>query len=114
MILEVLLRHLRASGRYRAVHYRRSNMKGDFALRGHLYDFKELTGSQMSARVTFDLEMRDLKNGATVWTHYYTHDEPTAGKDVPAVVAALDKYVQSAVQELVDILSRLLAYFPLV
>jgi len=36
-------------------------MKGDFALRGRLYDFKELTGSQISARVTLDLEMRDLK-----------------------------------------------------
>src|ERR1700693_5274935 len=31
MIQEVLLRELRASGRYRAVHYRRSNMQGDYA-----------------------------------------------------------------------------------
>src|SRR5260370_38035291 len=76
MIQEILLRELRASGRYRAVHYRRSNMQGDFALRGHVYDFKEVTGPQMSARVTLDLEMRDLKRGATVWTHYYTFDEP--------------------------------------
>jgi cholesterol transport system auxiliary component len=112
MIQEVLLRYLRASGRYRAVHYRRSNMKGDFALRGHLYDFKELTGSQMSARVTFDLEMRDLKNGATVWTHYYTHDEPTAEKDVSALVVALDKNVQRAVQEIVASLDQYFASHP--
>src|SRR3979490_83668 len=83
MIEEVLLRELRSSGRYRAVHHRRSNMRGDFALRGHVYDFKEISGSQMSARVTLELEMRDLKSGATVWTHYYTHDEATGGKDVP-------------------------------
>jgi len=112
MIQEVLMRQLRASGRYRAVHYRRSNMKGDFALRGHLYDFKEITGSQMSARVTLDLEMRDLKNGATVWTHYYTHDEPTGGKDVPAVVAALDKNVQRAVKEIVESLDQYFASHP--
>jgi len=112
MIQEVLLRHLRASGRYRAVHYRRSNMKGDFALRGHLYDFKEVTGSQMSARVTFDLEMRDLKSGATVWTHYYTHDEPTEGKDVPAVVAALDKNVQRAVKDIVESLDQYFTSHP--
>jgi cholesterol transport system auxiliary component len=112
MIQEVLLRHLRASGRYRAVHYRRSNMKGDFALRGHLYDFKEITGSQMSARVTFDLEMRDLKNGATVWTHYYSHDEPAGGKDVPAVVEALDKNVQRAVKEIVESLDQYFASHP--
>jgi len=71
MIQEVLLRQLRASGRYRAVHYRRSNMQGDFAIRGHLYDFKEVTGEQMAARVTLELEMRDLKNGATAVS--YTH-----------------------------------------
>lgn len=112
MVQEVLMRSLRASGRYRAVHYRRSNMQGDFAIRGHLYDFKEVTGSQMSARVTLDLEMRDLKNGATVWTHYYTHDEPTEGKDVPAVVAALDKNVQRAVKEIVESLDQYFASHP--
>ena len=112
MIQEVLLRELRASGRYRAVHYRRSNVWGDFALRGHLYDFKEVTGGQMSARVTLELEMRDLKNGATVWTHYYTHDEPTSGKDVVSVVAALDKNVQRGVKEVVESLDRYFASHP--
>src|SRR5713101_8821383 len=112
MIQEVLLRELRASGRYRAVHYRRSNMQGDFALRGRLYDFKELSGAQMSARVTLELEMRDLKNGATVWTHYYTHDEPVSGKDVPAIVAALDKNVQRGVKEIVESLDQYFASHP--
>jgi ABC-type uncharacterized transport system auxiliary subunit len=101
MIEEVLLRELRASGRYRAVSYRRSNIRGDFATRGRLYDFKEVNGSPMAARVTWELELRDLKSGATVWTHYYTHDEPVSGKDVSAVVAALDRNVQRAVTEVV-------------
>jgi len=112
MIQEVLLRELRSSGRYRAVHFRRSNVRGDFALRGHLYDFKEVTGSPVSARVTLDLEMRDLKSGATVWTHYYTHDEPTNGKDVPSVVAALDKNVQRGVKEVVESLDQYFASHP--
>ncbi len=112
MIQEVLLRELRASGRYRAVQYRRSNVQGDFALRGHLYDFKEVTGTQLSARVTLDLEMRDLKNGATVWTHYYTHDEPASEKNVPAVVAALDKNVQRGVKEVVESLDQYFASHP--
>src|SRR5467141_993377 len=101
MIQEILLRQMRASGRYRAVYYRRSNMKGDFALRGRLYDFKELTGAQILARVTLELEMPDLNTGGTVWTHYYTHDEPVSGKDVSAVVAALDRNVQRAAAEVV-------------
>ena len=112
MIQEVMLRELRSSGRYRAVHYRRSNMQGDFAIRGRLYDFKEVDVGQMSARVTLELEMRDLKSGATVWTHYYTHDEPTNGKDVPALVAALDKNVQRAVKEVVESLDQYFAAHP--
>src|SRR6266478_5695245 len=51
MIQEVLLRLLRATGHYRAVHVRRSNVTGDFMIHGRLYDFKEVEGSAMSARV---------------------------------------------------------------
>jgi ABC-type uncharacterized transport system auxiliary subunit len=112
MIQEVLLRELRASGLYRAVSYRRSNIKGDFALRGRLYDFKEVAAGQMSGRVTLELEMRDLKSGATVWTHYYTHDEPASGKDVPAIVAALDANVQHCVKEVVESLNQYFASHP--
>ena len=112
MIQEVLLRELRASGRYRAVHYRRSNMQGDFAIRGRLYDFKEVDGESTSTRLTLELEMRDLKSGATVWSHYYTRDEPASGKDVPDVVAALDKNVQRAVKEVVGSLDQYFASHP--
>jgi len=112
MIQEILLRQLRATGHYRAVHVRRSNMPGDFAIRGRLYDFKEITGEQMSTRVTLELEMRDVKTGATVWNHYYTHDEPVTGKDVPAIVVALDMNVQRAVKEVVESLDQYFASHP--
>jgi ABC-type uncharacterized transport system auxiliary subunit len=101
MIEEVLLRQLRASGRYRAVYTQRSNANGDFLLRGRLYDLKEVSGSSMQAKVTFEVELRDLKTGATVWTHFYSHDEAVSGKDVANVVAALDKNVQQGVKEVV-------------
>jgi ABC-type uncharacterized transport system auxiliary subunit len=113
MIQEVLLRELRASGRYRAVYYRRSNMKGDFAIRGRLYDFKELTGGSLMARVTMEFEMRDLNTGATVWTHYYTHDEPVGGKDVSALVSALDRNVQGAVAQVLTGLDQYFASHPM-
>ncbi len=112
MIEEVLLRELRRSGHYRAVHVRRSNVRGDFAIRGSLYDFKEVTGNPTAARVTLELEMRDLKSGATVWSHYYTHDEPASGKDVPAIVAALDQNVQRGVKEVVASLDEYFASHP--
>jgi cholesterol transport system auxiliary component len=109
MIEEVLLRSLRASGRYRAVYSQRSSTQGDYALRGRLQDFQELTGSRMSARVTLELEMRDLKTGATVWTHDYTHDEPVDGKDVLAVAAALDRNAQRGVSEMLASLDQYFA-----
>lgn len=109
MIQEVLLRELRYSGRYRAVFTHRSDTNGDFLLRGRLYDFKEVSEKGMRARLTVDFEMRDVKSGMTVWTHYYQHDEPVDGKNVPAVVAALDRNVQRAVKEVVESLDHYFA-----
>ena len=113
MIQEVLLRALRSSGRYRAVFAHRSDTNGDFLLRGRLYDFKEVSTNGMVARLTVDFEMRDLKSGSTVWTHYYHHDEPVNGKNVPAVVAALDRNVQRSVKEVLEGLDQYFASHPL-
>jgi ABC-type uncharacterized transport system auxiliary subunit len=99
MIGEVLFRELRASGHYRTVNAAHSNARGDYVLHGRLYDFKEVSGSPLMGRVAFELELRDAKSGDTVWTHYYSQDEPVSGKDVPAVVAALDRNVQKGIGE---------------
>lgn len=112
MIQEVLLRELRSSGRYHAVFVHRSDAKGDFLLRGRLYDFKEVSENGMMGRFTADFEMRDLKTGGIVWTHYYHYDEPVNGKNVPAVVAALDKNVQRAVKEVLESLDQYFAAHP--
>lgn len=99
MIEEVLLRELRASGRYRGVNFVRSGARGDYVISGRLYDFKEVSGSPLLARVSFELTMRDNKTASTVWNHSYSHDEPVSGKDVSAVVAALNRNVQRGVNE---------------
>ena len=100
MIDDVLLRGLRGSGRYQHVYSLRSDVRGDYLLRGHLYDFREISGNGLAARVAFEFELRDSKTGSTVWTRYYSHDEPVGGKDVPAVVAALNRNVLSGLSEL--------------
>jgi ABC-type uncharacterized transport system auxiliary subunit len=74
-------------------------VRGDYLLHGHLYDFKEVNSSGTLGRLTLELELRDTKSGATVWTHLYNHDEPAGGKDVSAVVAALDRNAQRAAAE---------------
>jgi ABC-type uncharacterized transport system auxiliary subunit len=77
----------------------RSNSHGDYILYGRLYDFKEISASPLMARVTIDLELREIKSGSTVWTHYYSHDEPVSGKDISALVAALDRNAQRGMSE---------------
>jgi ABC-type uncharacterized transport system auxiliary subunit len=99
MLVDVLLRDLRASGRYRAVDVLRSNSHGDYILYGRLYDFKEISAAPLMARITVDLELRETKTGSTVWNHFYAHDEPVSGKDISAVVAALDRNAQRGMAE---------------
>jgi ABC-type uncharacterized transport system auxiliary subunit len=100
MIDDVLLRDLRLSGRYQHVYSLRSDVRGDYLLRGHLYDFREISGNGLAARVAFEFELRNFKTGSTVWTRYYSHDEPVDRKDMPAVVAALNRNVVSGLSDL--------------
>ena len=112
MIAEVLLRQFRASGRYHGVYTLRSDIRGDFLLHGHLFDFREVSGSPLAARVTMELELRNVKTGTTVWTHFYSHDEPASGKDIGAVVAAIDKNVQQGIAEFRASLDQYFAAHP--
>lgn len=100
MLVDVLLRDLRASGKYQSVQILRSNSHGDYILYGRLYDFKEVSGPPLVARLTMDLELRVAKTGSIVWTHYYAHDEPVSSKDISAVVAALDRNAQGGMAEI--------------
>jgi ABC-type uncharacterized transport system auxiliary subunit len=114
MVQDVLFRELRASGRYRAVTALRSNAQGDYLLHGRLYDFKEVSGNGIVARVAIEYELREMKTGATVWSHYYAHDEPVSGKDVGAVVAALDRNVQGIVGQVKAGLEQYFSAHPVV
>lgn len=112
MMQAVLLRKLRGSGRYRDVNTLRSGAHGDYLLRGRLYDFKEVSGKSLVARLSFDLELHDTKTNGTVWTHTYISDEPVSGKDVPSVVAALNRNVQRAAEEVSSGLEQYFAAHP--
>jgi len=112
IIQDVLFRQLRASGRYRAVNMLRSNARGDFVLRGRLYDFKEVEANPAMARVALEYELRDAKTGMTVWSQFYSHDEPVGGKDVSSVVAALDRNVQGIIGQVRGGLDQYFAAHP--
>jgi len=102
MISDVLLRELQLSERYQHIYALRSDVRGDYVLRGCLYDFREISGNGLAARVAFDFELRDSKTGTVVWSRYYSHDEPVNGKDIAAVAAAIDRNVQSGLREVLE------------
>lgn len=113
MLHDILVRRLRSSGRYKEIYSLRSSSRGEFILRGHLYDMKEMvTGGGLIGRVTFDAELADSKTRNTLWTHSYTHDEPVARKDVAAVVAALNRNVEAGVADLAASLEQYFAAHP--
>ena len=94
-----LVRGLRASGRFKAVYTVRADPGGRFVLAGQLYDFKEVDSASIVARLSFEARLVDRKSGAVVWEHSYSHDEPASEKSIDAFVLAMDKNLQSGVQE---------------
>ena len=112
MMQNVLLRKLRNSGHYRDVNTLRSGARGDYLLRGRLYDFKEVSAKSLVGRLGFDLELHDTKTNGTVWTYSYSYDEPVGGKDVASVVAALDRNVQRAAGEVAGALDQYFSAHP--
>jgi ABC-type uncharacterized transport system auxiliary subunit len=106
MISDVLLRELQDSDRYEHVYTLGSDTHGDYVLRGRLYDLREIDGEELAARVAFEFELRDSKTGTTVWSRSYSHDEPVSGKNVTAVVAAMDRNVQTGLSEVLEGLDK--------
>ena len=99
MLQNALVRGLRASGRFGSVTHLRSDSEGDFILSGHLFEFKEMDVNGPQARLTYDVEMRDVKTNQLVWTYAYNHDEPATGKAVAGVASAMSKNVADSVKQ---------------
>lgn len=109
MVKSLLIRRLRASGRYQSVAQLGSSAEGNFLLRGTLYDFEEVdSGGAITALVSMQFELIDRKTHKTVWTHYYSRTEPVQGKEISDVVSALDHNLE---QGLTEVESGLNAYF---
>src|SRR6516162_7900682 len=71
MVQDLLLRTLRASGKY--------------LVRGKLYELEELDNSGIRTRVSLRLELLDRKTGMVVWNQHYDRDEPVEGKTMHEV-----------------------------
>ena len=62
LIRDVILRNLRASGRYQGVYTPQGKAGGDYLLRTRIYDFKEQdSGSSLTGRLTMDVELQNTR-----------------------------------------------------
>lgn len=108
MVKDMLIRRLRASGKYQSVDELGSSAQGNYVLHGKLYDFEEVDSGGITALVSMECELFDRRTGRTVWTDYYTHSTPVQGEQIPDVVSALNR---NLIQGVTAIASSLDAYF---
>lgn len=102
MLEAMLVRKLRADGKYSSVQAQSSNARGDYILRGRLHELGEVAGGStgVAARVALEMELYERSSGNNVWTHFYRQDEPVNGKEVPAVVEAMNRNAQRAIEQI--------------
>ncbi len=80
--------------------------EGQFVVRGRLYDFAEVDGANIAGLVSMEFELYDRKSGKIVWTHFYSQSEPVQGKEISAVVTALDTNLDRGLKEVAAGLSQ--------
>lgn len=113
MIQDLLVSTLRSTGQYRAVSTLGSNIRGDYVVRGHLWDISEVDKPELMARFSLEVELFDPNTRITVWSRRYQHDEPARGKTVRDVIEAMDKNVHAGLQEITAGISEYFASHPL-
>jgi ABC-type uncharacterized transport system auxiliary subunit len=99
MVKVKLLRILNESGDYQSVAGVGSATSGQYIVRGRLYNFDEVDTSSINGQVSMEFELYDKKTGKIVWRHFYSQSEPAQGKDIPAVVTALDTNLDRGLKE---------------
>ena len=99
MVQDLLLRTLRASGKYRQVQEASTAAAGDYLVRGKLYELEEIDDPGIRTRVSLRLELLDRKTGMVVWNHHYDHDESVDGKTIHDVVVSLERNLQQVITQ---------------
>ena len=112
MLQDLLVSTLRSTGQYRAVSHLSSNVRGDYVVRGHLWDISEVDKPDLMARFSLEVELFDPNTRTIVWSHRYEHDEPAQGKTVNDVVVAMDKNVRAGLQQITAGISEYFASHP--
>ncbi|MGH9405842.1 MAG: ABC-type transport auxiliary lipoprotein family protein [Terriglobia bacterium] len=100
MVRDLLIRRLRASGKYRSVDELGSIAEGDYVLDGKLYDFEEVDRGSIEALVSMEFELFDRRNRKSVWTYSYSQSIPVQGKEISDVVSTLNHNLDRGLNEM--------------
>jgi len=93
--------HLRASGNFTQVKLYDGRSDVDYVLSGRLEDLEELDyGGGVKVEVAISAQMVNLANGATVWSNAVSEVGTVDKRDVPTVVAAMNRTMDRAIEKL--------------
>ncbi len=99
MLKGKLIRVLRASGDYKSVTELGGASDSEFVVRGRLYNFEEVDSGSIAGLVSMEFDLYNRRSGKVVWTHFYSQSEPVQGKEMSAVIAALDANLDRGLKE---------------
>ena len=112
MIQDLLITSLRSTGKYRSVSRLGSSARGEYVVRSNLDALYEVDQPALVARFGLRVELFDSKAGATVWVGNYSRDEPVNGKNVEAVVEAMNRNVRAGMVQLTNGINQYFADHP--
>lgn len=112
MVHTNLIHELKSTGNYMSVDSLGSSAEGQYVVRGRLFDFEEVDGPTISGLVSMEFELYDHKSGKVVWSHSYSQSEPVQGKEMAAVVAALNANLDRGLKETAEGLNEYFASKP--
>ncbi len=93
--------HLRASGNFTQVKLYDGRSDVDYVLSGRLEDLEELDyGGGVKVEVAISAQMVNLANGATVWSNAVSEVGTVDKRDVPTIVAAMNRTMDRAIEKL--------------
>jgi ABC-type uncharacterized transport system auxiliary subunit len=99
MVQISLIRALKSTGNYISVESLGGSSEGQYVVRGRLFDFEEVDGPTITGLVSMEFELYDHKSGKVVWSHSYSQAEPVQGKEMSAVVTALNDNLDRGLKE---------------
>ena len=97
---------LRASGVFAHVHSYDGSRAADYLLSGHLEKLEEIDyQGGIKVQVAISAEMTSISTGAVVWSNAVSEIGDVSTHDVPAVVSAMNRTMQRAIEKLMSPLS---------